>query len=74
MLKSLIVTLVLGFGLVTSAQAGCLTGAAAGGVLGHMAGHHAVVGAAVGCAVGHHRAAKDKQVNQPNQDNQNPSH
>ena len=74
MFKSLVATLMLGFGLVTSAQAGCLSGAAAGGVLGHMAGHHAVVGAAVGCAVGHHRSAKEKQANQPNPENQNESH
>ncbi len=74
MFKSAIVTLIFGFGVVTSAQAGCLSGAAAGGVLGHMAGHHGVAGAAIGCAVGHHRAAKEKQANQPNPDNQNNSH
>jgi hypothetical protein len=74
MFKKFIVTLVFGVGLATSAQAGCLSGAAAGGVIGHLAGHHAVAGAAVGCAVGHHRAAKEKQVNQQNQENQSPSH
>jgi hypothetical protein len=74
MFKIAIVTAMLGFGLVSSAQAGCLTGAAVGGVLGHMAGHHAVAGAAIGCAVGHHRAAKDKQLNQTNQENQSASH
>ncbi|WP_237481111.1 hypothetical protein [Lichenibacterium dinghuense] len=45
-------------GSVTTASAGCLTGAAVGGVAGHVAGHHGLLGAAAGCAVGHHMAKK----------------
>ncbi len=71
MVKTAIATVVIGLGLVANAQAGCMTGAAAGGVIGHMAGHHAVAGAAIGCAVGHHQAAKNKDLNQQNQANQN---
>jgi hypothetical protein len=67
MLKISIVALLVGFGLVSSAEAGCLSGAAAGAVVGHFAGHHAVAGAAVGCAVGHHSANKEKQNSQPTQ-------
>jgi hypothetical protein len=76
MLKGSIVALVLGLGLVSSAQAGCLSGAAAGAVVGHLAGHHAVAGAAVGCAVGHHSANKDKQNSQtsPSPGTQNNTH
>jgi hypothetical protein len=71
MRKFLIIPAVcVGMGLATSAQAGCLTGAAAGAAVGHVAGHHAVIGAAVGCAVGHH-AAKEKQANKANENNQN---
>ena len=69
MKKMLIVaSMVLGVGgMATTAQAGCVTGAAVGGVAGHVAGKHGVLGAAVGCAVGHHKAAKDKkaQAQQP---------
>jgi hypothetical protein len=38
--------------------------------VGHVAGHHALLGAAAGCAVGHH-AAKEKQANRANENNQN---
>lgn len=54
---------------MTTASAGCLTGAAIGGVAGHVAGH-GVLGAAAGCAVGHHEAekkAKNAAQPQPNQ-------
>ena len=47
-------------GSVSTASAGCLTGAAAGAVAGHFAGHHGGIGAAAGCAVGHHMASKKK--------------
>jgi hypothetical protein len=67
MLKGTIAALIVGFGLVSSAEAGCLSGAAAGAVVGHLAGHHGVAGAAVGCAMGHHSAAKEKQATQANQ-------
>ena len=48
--------------------AGCLKGAVVGGVAGHFMGHHGGVGAAAGCAIGHHRAAKNAQ--QDNNQNQ----
>jgi hypothetical protein len=65
--------LCLSLGAATAGQAGCLTGAAAGAVVGHVAGHHALLGAAAGCAIGHHHAAKEKQANDPNnQNNTNP--
>lgn len=71
MRKFLIIPAVcVGLGIATSAQAGCLTGAAAGAVVGHVAGHHALLGAAAGCAVGHH-AAKEKQANRATENNQN---
>jgi hypothetical protein len=73
MLKGSFVALIVGFGLVSSAQAGCLSGAAAGAVVGHMAGHHAIAGAAVGCAIGHHSANKEKQNNQTTQNQGNQS-
>lgn len=70
MKKILIVaSLMLGAGgIATSAQAGCLTGAAVGGVAGHVAGGHGVLGAAAGCAIGHHnkvKAKKEQQAPQP---------
>lgn len=50
----------------SSAQAGCLSGAAVGGVAGHFAGHHGVIGAVAGCAIGHHQAKKARMQQQQN--------
>ncbi|HVU22095.1 MAG TPA: hypothetical protein VHE09_15295 [Rhizomicrobium sp.] len=60
--------------ITTSAEAGCLKGAAVGAVAGHFAHHHAVLGAIAGCAIGHHMAVEARKQNAAQQKHQQPSH
>jgi outer membrane lipoprotein SlyB len=54
-MKKLMLTMIVAITLShSSANAGCLKGAAIGGMAGHLLGRHAIIGAVGGCMVGQH--------------------
>jgi hypothetical protein len=70
----IVAAVLLAGAITTSAEAGCLKGAAIGAVAGHIAHHHAVLGAVAGCAIGHHLAVEARKQKEAEQRHPKPSH